>query len=105
MSRRDRGWVFIDVLNGLIIVAILAAILGAAATARQRAMKRLSDSREAQRVAEAAIISMQAGQPAGNGVVVRPLSTESPVEGKLWVQVEATVNHRQGEIVGLVPKG
>jgi type II secretory pathway pseudopilin PulG len=105
MTKRSRGWVFIDVLTALMIVAILAAILGAAAASRQRAMQHLADSRSAQRAAEAAIISLQSGHPAGDGVVVHELSTVSPIDGKIWVQVEATVNHRQAEIVGLVPKG
>lgn len=100
------GWVFLDVVMALAIIAILAAILGAAAAARQRALHHLADSRAADRLAEAALISLQTGQaaPAGS-IVIRDLSTASPVPAQSWIEVHATVNNRQADIIGLVPKG
>ena len=104
MAKHTQGWVFIDVLSAMIIVSILATILATGAAARQRVLLHLADTRSAQQTAEAAIISLQSGQPAGDRVAVHNLSTASPIDGKIWVQVDATVNNRHAEIVGLVPK-
>jgi hypothetical protein len=100
------GWVFLDVLSGLLIVALLAATLGAAAAARERALHHLADTRAAMRAAESALISLQSGdtRPA-EGVAIRRLPDVSPNPLSEWVQVRATVNGREAQLVGLVPKG
>jgi hypothetical protein len=101
-----KGWVFLDVVMALTIVAILGLVLGSAADARQRALNHLADSRAAERLAESALISLQAGQAApGGAVIVHNLSIAAPVPDRNWVEVDATVNKREAAIIGLVPKG
>ena len=105
-TKCSRGWVFLDVVMALAIVAILAGILGSAAAARQRALHHLADSRAASRLAESVLISLQSAQPAPAGsIVIREISTASPVPAEKWIEVQATVNNRQADIIGLVPKG
>ena len=58
-----RGFVFIDVLMGMIIVSILGAILGGAAAMHQRSLKHLDATHCASHLAESALLSMQSGQP------------------------------------------
>ncbi len=106
MQRCRRGWVFLDVLSGLVIVAILAGTLGAAVAARERALHHLADIRAAQRLAESALICLQSGEVApAEGVAVRDLADAPANPQNKWVEVTATVNGRQAQIVGLVPKG
>ena len=106
MPARHRGWVFLDVLSGLVIVAILAGTLGAAVASRERALHHLADVRAAQRLAESALISLQSGQTApAEGISIRDLPDASPNLQSKWVQVTATVNGRQAQIIGLVAKG
>jgi hypothetical protein len=103
---RHRGWVFLDVLSGLVIVAILAGTLGAAVASRERALHHLADTRAAQRLAEATLISLQSGEAAPtDGIAVRDLADGSPSPQSKWVEVTATVNGRRAQIVGLVPRG
>jgi type II secretory pathway pseudopilin PulG len=98
--RFRRGWVFIDVVMAMILVSIIAAILGAAADWHQRALRHLTNSRAATRLAESAILSMQSGQTPSNrgeaGLTFHKLSASSDIPGKIWVEVEATV--------GIVPQ-
>ena len=106
--RPSRGWVFLDVLMGILIVAILAAILGLAAASHQRGLKHLADSGSATRLAESALISMQCGQspsiPANCKLAVRQLSVPSEFPGRIWIEVDAAVNGRHASLVGLVPQ-
>ena len=123
----QRGWIFMDVLTAMMIVAILAGLLGAAVAAQDRALHHLADSRAAMRLAESTLISLQAGDtvapapgngnpgesrgggfangPSAGNVTIRQLSTDSSAAGMVWVQVQATVNGRHAALVGLVPRG
>ncbi len=60
--RTRNGWVFMDIMMGMIIVALLATILGAAAAMNQRGLQHLNDSRAAARQAESALLTMQSNQ-------------------------------------------
>jgi len=106
--RRSRGWVFLEVLMAIVIVAILTAILGLAVVSHQRGLKHLADSRSATRLAESALISLQSGQspsiPAGSNLAVHELPVSPDIPGNVWIEVDATVNGRQASLVGLVPR-
>jgi type II secretory pathway pseudopilin PulG len=106
--RHSRGWVFLDVVMAIMIVAILAAILGFAAASHQRGLKHLADSRSATRLAESALISMQSGQspsiPANSNLAFHELPVSPEFPGKVWIEVDAAVNGRQASLVGLVPR-
>jgi hypothetical protein len=107
--RARNGWVFLDVVMGIILVSLIAAILGAAADFHQRALRHLADSRAAARLAESALLSMQSGQtpPSYNdaSLAFHRLSVSSDSPGnKTWVRVEAAVGGRRASLVGLVPQ-
>jgi len=106
--RARNGWVFADVLMGIILVSIIAAMLGAAADWHQRALRHLADARSATRLAESALIFMQSGQTPtvdrDSGLTFHKLSASSEISGKAWVSVEATVGNRRASLVGLVPQ-
>jgi len=105
--RFRHGWVFLDVLMGMIIVAFLGAILAATAAMHQRGMRHLQDSRTATRLAESALLNMQCHQKptVGNG---GELSFQklpgSQVRDMFWVEVRATVHNRTASLIGLVPQ-
>jgi Tfp pilus assembly protein PilX len=103
--RRRRGWVFLDVLVGLMILGIIGLTLGAGAAWHQRALAHLSDMRAASRVAESALISMQAREQFDRSkVVCREVAGAQNPAGMSWVEVSAKVNGRSASLVGLVPK-
>jgi hypothetical protein len=106
--RARNGWVFLDVVMGIILVSFIAAILGAAADFHQRAQRHLADTRAAARLAESALLSMQSGQtprPFGEAsLAFHRLSASSDFPGKTWVRVEAAVGDRTASLVGLVPQ-
>lgn len=102
--RSRRGWVFIDVVMGVILVGMIAGMLGAAAGWHYRALKHLADTRAATRLAESTLISLQTGQPvAAADSKCRELSAATDLPGMTWVEVSATVDGRSASLVGLVP--
>jgi type II secretory pathway pseudopilin PulG len=108
VTRAHRGWVFLDVLMAITIVAILTAILGLAVASHRRGLKHLADSRSATRLAESALISMQSGQspsiPANSNLAFHELPVSPDLPGDVWIEVEASVNGRPASLVGLVPR-
>jgi type II secretory pathway pseudopilin PulG len=105
--RPRHGWVFLDVLMGMIIVAILGAILGAAASMNDRAQHHLQDTQAAMRKAESALLTMQSHQkpPVGNsGLSFKNLPDPTNIPGMTWIEVRATVNTRSAGLIGLVPQ-
>jgi type II secretory pathway pseudopilin PulG len=104
--RVRRGWVFLDVLVGMMIVAVLGAMIGAAGAAHQRALKHLDDARAATHLAESALLSMQSGQKpvAGSELAVRELPSPADLAGMSWVEVRASVHGKSASLVGLVPR-
>jgi Tfp pilus assembly protein PilX len=102
-----RGFVFMDVLVGMLLVGMLGAMLGAAAAMEQRSIKHLDDTRAAYRMAEMALLSMSSGQsiPAGQSLHVRKLQNSAQVNGMNWVEVQASVHGCTSSLVGLVPAG
>jgi len=104
--RHRRGWVFVDVLMGMILITLIAAMLAAAAGWQQRALLHLADARAAGRTAESALLSMQSGRALapGSKVHVRRLADPSNIPGEIWVQVDADQGGRAATLVGLVPQ-
>ncbi len=105
--RFRHGWVFLDVLMGMTIVAFLGAILAAAAAMHQRAMQHLQDSRSATRLAESALLSMQSHQSpttSSGGELIFQNLPDSQVPDMTWVEVRATVHDRTASLIGLVPQ-
>ena len=103
--RQRPGWVFIDILMSLILIGLLATMLAAGANWHHRALTHLAESRAAFRLAESALISLQAAQPIDSSkFTCRQLSPSPDLPAMTWVQVTATVNGRSATLTGLVPK-
>jgi hypothetical protein len=99
-----QGWVFLDVLVGLLILSIIGLTLGAGAAWHQRALGHLADTRAASRLAESALTSLQAGQHLStSGVHYHALAGKQQISGMSWIEVSATFNGRSATLVGLVP--
>ena len=106
MKRRTthKAFLTIDVLAGLIMLSVLAVILSVGFTQRFRSAARLSNAREAARLAENALLDLRqnpAAKPASPDVVVTPLP-EGESQPLRWVTVRATVHGRSVSLVGVV---
>jgi hypothetical protein len=95
-------------MMGLAFLALLATVLAVTATRQQRAARVLADQREAVRIAETALLDLQAHQPAAAAVSdvtvrVAPASGGAKVPGTKWVEMIVTVRGQTRSLVGLVP--
>jgi hypothetical protein len=106
--RHRRGWVFLDVLMGMILISIIAATLGLAVGSYHRALMHLADLRSASTFAESALISLQTGEtshvPLNVKLEFHTLPAPPGIPGQTWVEVETTVGSRHATLVGLVPQ-
>ena len=103
--RRRRGWVFIDVLTAMLMVAGMIAIVAIALNRQKTALQRLADTRDAAHQTEAVLVSMQSGgSPDLSGAAwhAQTLNDAAPVAGRRWVRVTVVVNRSSCSIVGLV---
>lgn len=103
-----RGIIFADTVLGIALLALAMTVLLTAITREQRAGRKLADARQAVRVAEAVLSSMQSHLPIPQlERDVRVDLLEAPDGGKLaghrWVKVIATVRGQTRSLVGLVP--
>ena len=110
-THRDRrGFMLMDVIVGLIVVAVLTVTLGVAVTKQRRASDRLGDSRESARLAEQTLTALQTAVPppaAPEGATVsvrRDEATKAP-DGCMWAVVTVTQNGRSVDLCGIVRKG
>lgn len=101
----------IDALFAIGIIAILTVALTQSVTQQRRAQERLAASRSAVRLAEQALVALQAGQPApappqGTTLEVRPApEARAAPAGWRWVTVHVRHAGRIGELTGLAPAG
>ena len=95
-----------DVLMGIILVSIIAAMLSIAAGSHERAQRHLVDSRSAARLAESALFCMQSGQtpsPArGSPPKLSSRITMSPAKRGSKSRQQSEISMRT--LVGLVPQ-
>lgn len=97
----------VDVLLGLLILALLAVLLTSTVSRQNASIRKLSNSRIAADMAEAALIALQSGaKPAeadqSPAPTIERLPDASPVPGCTWVRVTATFEGARGDLVGLV---
>lgn len=109
-SKRDRMRAFFaaDVLAALALLIIAGAALMVAITRQRTGATRLADTREAGRLAEAALVDLQSAQAlpvdtADSRLVIRPCQSGGTVVGHHWVEVEAVVRGQARVLIGLVP--
>ncbi len=103
--RRRNGWVFIDAVTAMILLAIAATLLVVAVNRQRRGLDRLDQTRSAFRVAESAMSALQSGRSPSPDfpVHVTLLSTASPSPDMHWIDLTAQVDGRSAHLIGLVP--
>jgi hypothetical protein len=104
-----RGFMAVDVVMALGLLGITVAILVSASTRTDRAVDRLSDDRNASRIAEEALIDLEAGLPIPGDDQQTKISVEAcqggaKVSGRRWVRVVVTYHGGRGMLVGLAPE-
>jgi hypothetical protein len=107
--RRRGGWVFMDVLCALMVIAMLAGIAAVGIHQQSVALQRLENIRAASRLAEAVLLLMQSGEAPpksreGSSWSMKTMSDSSGVAGMKWVQVEAKVDRGAASLIGLAPQ-
>jgi Tfp pilus assembly protein PilX len=105
-SAKLRGWVFIDVLMGMILVSLIAVMLDLAVGWHNRALAHLADTRAATRLAESTLFSLESGQAPtpSEKINIRKLESQTTIPGKSWVEVEVAVNNHRASLIGLAPQ-
>ena len=103
-----RGFLAADVLAALALLIIAGAALMVAITRQRTGATRLAETREAGRLAEAALVDLQSGQAlpkdtADTKLVIRPCQSGGAVGGHHWVEVEAAVRGQTRVLIGLAP--
>src|SRR5262249_28813920 len=103
-SRNPRGFFLTDTIIGIGILGILTIVLTSAAGHYHRGSERLTDSRQAARLAEQTLLAIQSNQspPAageGQSITITPLAGEMRdlPKGCVWVRVEVAHNGRHAE--------
>lgn len=99
-SARQRGFLMMDIFIGLGVIIILAMVVGMAIVATGKSVQSLADHRAAVREAERVLTQLQQGKTVNHPVKV--LEADGP-KGMTWVRVEATVEGRSAQLVGIVP--
>ena len=111
MDRRThpRGFFLADAITGLGIILVLSAVTLIALSHYRKGTDRLTDTRQANRLAEQTLLALQLGQAAPTpgeeekiDIAPLPGSTDR-LPNCAWVRVRAVHNGRSAELVGIVP--
>src|SRR5438045_2380792 len=103
--QHPRGFFFLDVLLGLVLIGLLGTIMAGTATRTVRADQRLADSRAATRAAERVLVILQSGAAPpkpDDGTLVTVTRPDAQTGDRVWVRVDAVVNGRTGTLYGLL---
>src|SRR5271170_5575919 len=98
---RRHAFLVMDVVWGLAIAMVLLMAMTVAVVKQARAQRQLAETRAANRSAEAALLALEAGQPAPSVVHVEKIPADAPA-GRAWVKVRVDEHGAAGELVGLV---
>jgi len=109
-----RGYMLIDVMGALMIVAALAVALGVGLGRQHRMAQKMADTRAALAVAEMVLADLQAGKPSRQAqlaadpdvkVQVRAAAEGRPGTKTQWVEVSVIVRAGRAALTGAVPGG
>lgn len=109
-SAHRGGWFMVDALLSMGVIVIIAAALAASMAQQRKAEARLAASRDAIRIAEHALLALQAGQtapspPAGTTLEVSKSDSTQAPSGWYWVTVRVTRDGKASTLTGLAPAG
>jgi hypothetical protein len=101
-----KGWVFIETVATMVLLAFLATVFAVGVNRQQTALMHLRNSRAAVHLAEATLSDRSFPMPPDSRVAVHPLTAASrPSAGLVWIKVTATVDGRSAELIGLSTAG
>ena len=107
MRKRHHGFMAMDAIAAIMIVAALATALAIGMNRQESAMRRLHDQRSAANVAERVLTRLQSGGASqnyeGSKVEVVPMKSPQAPSGYAWVEVRVKTNSSTASLVGLVP--
>jgi Tfp pilus assembly protein PilX len=98
---RERGFMMMDVMAGIILLTALAGALAVATNLRQRNAQHLIDQRTAMRIAQDALAAGQA--PQNSPAKVSIARTGTRVGSREWIEVSVVYNGRHAALAGLAP--
>jgi type II secretory pathway pseudopilin PulG len=106
--KRSHGFLLVDVITALVLLAALGTAMVVAQSARSHAARKLADTRTAIRLAERSLSELQSGRSIPTDmpdahVEVRRLTGDPGIPGQKWVQVRITLNGQSAVLSGLVP--
>src|SRR3954471_20421471 len=102
------GFFLTDLVVGIGILVILTLVLTTAAAQYRRGSQKLADSRQAVRLAEQVMLSLQSDQkpPAaadGDNIDIVPLpETRGLPQGCVWIRVQTRHSGHTAELIGVV---
>jgi len=102
--RRQRGFITWDATVAVFIGVTLLMALSGAVIRQQRSVQELARNRVAIRLCDEALLALQAGQRAPDGVQIERLPDPAPGDQR-WVRVSAAHGGRTVTLTGLVPGG
>jgi type II secretory pathway pseudopilin PulG len=102
--RQRSAFLTLDVIVALAVVVTLSAVLAVSLSRMHQASLRMADERAAVRLAETAILHLQARDktPLLAQTSLRPLTNPAP-PAQTWVEVTAKYNTRPASLIGLIP--
>jgi hypothetical protein len=106
--RNRQGFMAVDMIFGIIIVAIITAVLLGTVRHERNAEAALADSRGAMHLAEHAMLNLQHNQPlpivsSEMQLKVQPAGDGVAPAGFGWAKIEATVHGHHRSLLGIVP--
>ena len=109
-QRNHRGFLVLDALLGLALIATASLVLLGTIKHERAAELRLTDSRSAVHLAEHALMNLQHGQPVpalspDTQLTIRSATGGSAPAGYVWVKVEAAVHGQHRQLFGVIPAG
>lgn len=105
--RKRKGFMYMEFMAALVLISITIATVFAARVGTQRMLDRLANQRQAMRMAELALTSLQVGKEPEKAeefsCTVRSCATTAPA-GMRWVEVNVTYRRAPAQLIGLAPE-
>lgn len=102
---KQSGFILIDVLAGIFLLAALSTAMMVAINVRNRAAIKFADQRQAIELARQTLADLQANHPPPNlpnaRISISP--TTQPARDLRWVRVTVELNGRSATLAGAVP--
>jgi hypothetical protein len=103
MNSRYRGMFLLDALFGTMIAVTVTSAVVVVVAAQNRGAARLAESRSEIRALEGALIQLQSGGRALEGVNIHRIDTAAAPSGWVWAEATTGTGARAMTLRGLIP--